>query len=115
MKTTYLLLLTLILAGEARAARNENLSLGKVTTVVLANNPAIKEAVAKWEAKKKRITQEAAWDDLRVSAMSRTARFVDVPPNAFTDESVSIEQAIPISGKNRVRARIAAQDAISAY
>lgn len=47
--------------------------------------------------------------------MSRTARFVDVPPNAFTDESVSIEQAIPISGKNRSRARIAAAEAIASY
>jgi outer membrane protein, heavy metal efflux system len=125
MKTTYLLLLTLFLVSEARAESKENrrgtkivsrpLSLNEVTTTVVANNHAIKEALAKWDAKKKRTTQEAAWDDLRVSAMSRTARFVNIPPNAFTDESVSIEQAIPLSGKNRARARIAARDAIAAY
>ncbi len=125
MKTTYLSLLSLFLISLARAEHHaaplesgtssRRLSLDEVTAVVLANNPAIKQAVAQWEAKKKRIPQEAAWDDLRVSGMSRTARFVNVPPNAFTDESVSIEQAIPISGKNRSRARIAAAEAIATY
>lgn len=125
MKTTYLLLLSLFLISESRAEHHEAqrqggisarpLSLKEVTTIVVANNPAIKEALARWNAKQKRITQDAAWDDLRVSAMSRTARLVNVPPNAFADESVSIEQAIPLSGKNRARARIAAQDAIVAY
>ena len=108
MKTTYLLL-SLFLISQSRAeppeAQSENgrssrrLSLNEVTAAVVANNPSIKEALAKWEAKKKRITQDGAWDDLRVSAMSRTARFVNIPPNAFTDESVSIEQAIPLSGR----------------
>ena len=121
MKTTYLSLisLSLISASPANAQPKElssrSLSLSEVTAIVVANNPAIKESMAKWEATKQRITQEAAWDDLKVSAMARTARFVSVPPNAFTDESVSIEQAIPISGKNRARARIAAQDAVVAY
>lgn len=121
MKTTYLSLLTLFLISTALAesrdgpASPRRLSLDGVTAIVAADNPAIREALAHWEAKKKRITQEAAWDDLRVSAMSRTARFVNVPPNAFTDESVSIEQSIPISGKNRARARIAAREAIAAY
>jgi outer membrane protein, heavy metal efflux system len=125
MKTTYLLLLSLFLISESPAEPNKAqrgsgpfsrpLSLNEVTATAVANNPAIKEALAKWDAKKKRVTQDAAWDDLRVSAMSRTARFVNIPPNAFTDESVSIEQAIPLAGKNRARARIAARDAIAAY
>ncbi|PZR77335.1 MAG: hypothetical protein DLM52_04795 [Chthoniobacterales bacterium] len=125
MKTNYLLLLSLFLISLARAEHHDasleggtssqRLSLDEVTAAVLANNPAIKQAVAQWDAKKKRITQEAAWDDLRVSGMSRTSRFVNVPPNAFTDELVSIEQTIPISGKNRSRARIAAAEAIATY
>ena len=94
---------------------SSSLSLDDVTATVFGSNPSIKEALNKWDAKKRRITQEAAWDDLRVSAMSRVARFVSVPPNAFTDETVSIEQAIPIAGKNRSRAKIAAAEAIATY
>ena len=125
MKTTYLLLLSLFLTQTSRAdhydgrtesgASSRSVSLAEITAVVLANNPAIQEAVSNWEAKKNRITQEAAWDDPKVSATQRLARFVNVSRNAFTDESVSIEQAIPLSGKNRSRARIAAAEAVAAY
>jgi outer membrane protein TolC len=68
-----------------------------------------------WGAAKARVTQEAAWDDLKVSGNSRAARFVDVAPNAFTDQLVSVEQVIPLTGKNLVRARIAAADAVAAF
>src|SRR5437660_6455745 len=91
------------------------LSLREVTRVVSERNPAIREALRKWEAAKQRVIQEGAWDDLRVSGTSKVRRYVDVPPNAFTDQMVSVEQAIPISGKNRVRAQIAAADAITAF
>ena len=83
--------------------------------MVLANNPAIQQALRKWNAAKARVTQEAAWDDLRVSGTSRAARFVDVAPNAFTDQMVSVEQAIPITGKNLLRARVAAADAVAIF
>src|SRR6185295_3166535 len=69
----------------------------------------------KWEAAKKRIVRETAWDDLKVSANTVTARFVNIAPNASTDQSLSVEQAIPISGKNRSRARIAAAEAVAAF
>ena len=82
---------------------------------MLANNPAIQQALRKWSAAKARVTQEAAWDDLRVSGTSRAARFVDVAPNAFTDQMLSVEQLIPITGKNLVRARIATADAVAAF
>src|SRR5262249_40141043 len=36
-------------------------------------------------------------------------------PNAFADEMVSVEQMIPLSGKNRVQARIAATEALQAF
>jgi len=125
MKTTYLLLLSTTLtlsvgaepsatAAEARSSTG-SLSLGEVTSAVLANNPAIQQALKKWAAAKERVAQEAAWDDLKVSGSSRAARFVDVAPNSFTDQMASVEQIIPLTGKNLVRARIAAADAVEAF
>lgn len=113
MKTTYLLLLSLFLASPVRA--ESHLSLGEVTRVVLANNPRLKETRRKWEAMKERVPQAAAWEDLKVSAGSAAARFVNISPNGFVDQMVTVEQAVPISGKNRSRARIAAAEAISAF
>jgi cobalt-zinc-cadmium efflux system outer membrane protein len=125
MKTTYLLLLNLTLtlslqtadAGEndARSDRSNGLSLSEVTAAVLANNPAIKEALKKWNAARARVPQAAAWDDPRLGGDFLVRRFVDVPPNAFMDQSVSIEQVVPITGKNLLRARAAVAEAISAY
>src|SRR5205823_13028648 len=101
--------------GATENALSARFSLGAVTRNVLENNPAIQQALSKWNAAKARITQEAAWDDLRVSGSSRTARFVDVAPNAFTDQIVSVEQAIPITGKNILRARSAAANAVAIF
>ena len=94
---------------------SSRISLREVTSIVLANNPTIQQALRKWNAAKARVTQEAAWDDLRVSGSSRAARFVDVAPNAFTDQMVSVEQAIPLTGKNLLRARAAAADAVAIF
>jgi len=88
------------------------LSLGAVTDSVLANNPSIKEARARWDAMKQRVPQVAAWDDLKVSGSTRLARFVDVATNSFTDQMLSVEQMIPLSGKNQSRARIATAEAL---
>jgi len=116
MKTTYLLLLNLILALTFRTAqagdngsavRGRRLSLDEVTSVVLANNPVIKAAQAKWQAMKARVPQAAAWEDLRAQARSRVARYVSIPPNAFTDQNFILQQEVPISGKNLSRARAA--------
>jgi cobalt-zinc-cadmium efflux system outer membrane protein len=125
MKTPYLLLLnlTLILSlpaadvGEsgARPVRSNSLSLSEVTAAALANNPAIKEALRRWNAAKARIPQAAAWDDPRLGGESRVRRFVEVPPNAFMDQTVGIEQMIPVTGKNLARARTTAAEALSAY
>jgi outer membrane protein, heavy metal efflux system len=123
MKTIYRLLLYLALTSIIRAesgdagpqAQPARISLGEVTSVVLANNPAIQQAFKKWAAAKERVTEEGAWDDLRVSGSSRTARFVDIAPNAFTDQIASLEQLVPITGKNLVRKRIAAADAVAAF
>jgi len=124
MKTIYRLLFYLALTSILRAeesgdseptAQRTRISLREVTSVVLANNPAIQKSLRKWGAAKARVTQEVAWDDLKVSGNSRAARFVDVAPNAFTDQMVSVEQVIPLTGKNLVRARIAAADAVAAF
>ena len=124
MKTIYRLLFYLALTSILRAeesddseptAQRARISLREVTSVVLTNNPAIQQSLRKWGAAKARVTQEAAWDDLKVSGNSRAARFVDVAPNAFTDQMVSVEQVIPLTGKNLVRARIAAADAVAAF
>jgi cobalt-zinc-cadmium efflux system outer membrane protein len=121
--TTSLLLLTIaILRAESAVAGDEiasgesgQLSLAEVTHEVLHRNQAIQEALHKWEAAKQRVTQEAAWDDLRLSGTSKVRRYIDVPPNAFTDQMLSVEQLIPITGKNRVRARVATADAVIAF
>jgi outer membrane protein TolC len=86
-----------------------------VTNAVLANNPAIKEAENRWRAAKARVTQASAWDDLKVSGDSRVKRFVEIPPNAFMDQSAAVEQLIPVTGKNLVRARGAAAEALSIF
>src|SRR5437762_3920122 len=113
---TFLLLRTQIAAegGESGSA-SSRLSLTEVTRVVLANNPVIKEAENRWYAAIQRVRQAYAWDDPHVAGESRMRRFVDVPPNAFTDQTLSIEQLIPITGKNLVRGRIAAAEAFSAF
>jgi outer membrane protein, heavy metal efflux system len=124
MKTTYLLLLDLILALTFRTAqagdndsavRKGRLALDEVTNVVLVNNPAIKAAQEKWQAVKARVPQAAAWDDLRALARSRVARYVSIPPNSFTDQNFVLQQEVPISGKNLSRARAATAEAGAAF
>jgi cobalt-zinc-cadmium efflux system outer membrane protein len=124
MKTLCQLLFYLALTSIIRAEQPDDagteasparISLGEVTRAVIENNPAIQQELKKWSAAKARVTQEAAWDDLRVSGNSRAARFVDVAPNSFTDQMVSVEQLIPITGKNLMRARIATDDAVAVF
>jgi outer membrane protein TolC len=123
MKTTYLsivLATSLLLRSQIAADGSEDgaasprLSLADVTRFVLENNPAIKEAEHRWRAAIQRVRLAHAWDDPRVAGESRMRRFVDVPPNAFMDQTLGIEQLIPITGKNLVRGRVAAAEAFSA-
>src|SRR5438270_1342842 len=122
MKTLYRLLLYLALTSIIRAENSDDagidaprISLRELTSVVLANNPSIKEAENRWRAARERVRQASAWDDPRIGGESRVRRFVDVPPNAFMDQSVTVEQLIPITGKNLVRARAAAAEALSVF
>jgi len=124
MKTTTLLILlalSLFLRTQTTAeggeygAGSSQLSLGEVTRAVLENNPAIKEAENRWRAARERVRQANAWDDPRVVGESRVRRYVDVPPNAFMDQTLAIEQLIPVTGKNLVRGRAAAAEALSIF
>src|SRR5581483_10748043 len=121
--TTFLILLATSLSirnqiaadnGEHGTASSQ-LSLGKVTRIVLENNPAIKEAENRWRAARERVRQANAWDDPRIAGDSRFKRFVDLPPNAMPDQTLSVEQLIPITGKNLVRGRAAAAEALSVF
>jgi outer membrane protein TolC len=121
--TTFLILLatSLLVRIQSTAEGGENgtassqLSLGEVTRAVLENNAAIKQAENRWQAAIHRVRQANAWDDPRIGGESRARRYVDIPPNAFTDQSLAIEQLIPLTGKNLVRGRIAAAEALSAF
>src|SRR5439155_1477468 len=125
MKTNYLLPFYAFLTFSLRAELPHSevrevhptghLSLDEVTRAVLENNPAIKEAEHRWRAAIQRVRQAYAWDDPRVAGESRVRRFVDIPPNAFTDQTLAIEQLIPITGKNLARGRAAAAEALSAF
>src|SRR5262245_28148653 len=121
--TTFLILLTtsLLIRNQIAADSDEygaasaRLSLGEVTRVVLESNPAIKEAENRWQAAIHRVRQANAWDDPRIAGESRVHRYVDVPPNAFMDQTLGIEQLIPVTGKNLVRGRIAGAEASSTF
>jgi len=97
------------------AAGLTNLSLSQVIAAVLERNPMIQSARAKWAAARERIPQAGAWEDLKVGTNIVLGRFVSVPANAFTDQMVSIEQMIPLSGKNRSKERAAAAEALGAF
>jgi outer membrane protein TolC len=87
------------------------LSLDWVLAEVLTNNPALKGASARWRALRERAPQQLAWDDPRTGVDFKAARFVDVPANSFSDQTLFVEQTIPLAGKNKLRARAAAADA----
>nr|AEH26509.1 outer membrane efflux protein [uncultured Acidobacteria bacterium A11] len=100
---------------EQAKAGKKRLTLESVTEAVLRNNPGVKEALKKWNAMRERIPQMEAWEDPKLNVGVRVARFVPVSPNGFMDQMVGIEQMLPLSGKNRVRARIAAAEALAAF
>jgi outer membrane protein TolC len=92
-----------------------DLTLNDAVITALANNPSIKSARAKWASARQRIPQAAAWEDPRLTFNSLLGRFVAIGPNSFTDQSLTVAQMIPISGKNRSKERIAAADAIATF
>jgi outer membrane protein TolC len=98
-----------ILAGQS------SLSLEETTQKALAKNPTIAAAQARWRMARQRIPQEAAWQDPQLNFRSLLGRFVQIPANGFTDQTISLEQSIPISGKIRSRERAAIAEATAAF
>jgi cobalt-zinc-cadmium efflux system outer membrane protein len=96
-------------------AAQSSLSVEGVTQKALARNPSVAAARARWRMAVQRIPQEAAWEDPKLNFRSLLGRFVQIPANGFTDQTVSLEQSIPISGKNRSRERVAVAEAAAAF
>src|SRR5450631_3160746 len=113
LTTTFLSIVVLVPA--ALFAGQSSLSLEEVTRKALVQNPAVAAARARWRMARQRIPQAAAWEDPRLNFRSLFGRFVQVPANGFTDQTISLEQSIPISGKNRSRERTAAAEALAAF
>ena len=97
------LFLTTSLGAEPldRIVREGRLSLPDVLRAVAERNPSVKAAEAKWQAMKVRVPQAAVWEDLRLRGESVVARFANIPPNGFTDQTVVLEQELPLTGKIR--------------
>jgi cobalt-zinc-cadmium efflux system outer membrane protein len=113
---TLALTLRAALAGnDDHALRQGRLSLREVMRLVADGNPSVKAAEERWQAMKARVPQAAAWEDLRLRGESVVARFVNISPNGFMDQSVALEQDLPFTGKNRSRARAATADAGEAF
>jgi outer membrane protein, heavy metal efflux system len=91
------------------------LALNDAVAAALENNPSIKTARAKWESARQRIPQAAAWEDPKLSFNSLVSRFVAVSPNSFSDQMLTVEQMIPLSGKNRSRERMAAAESVAGF
>ncbi len=91
------------------------LTLAAASKEALANNPTIASAWRKWNAMRARIKQETAWEDPKVSYDTLAARFVEMAPNTMADQTLMLEQMIPISGKNLSRGRAAAAEAMVAF
>lgn len=91
------------------------LALDDVIREVLTNNPTLKAATENWQAMKERIPQARAWPDPRMGFDQRAARFVEIPPNSFTDEKLMIEQTLPLTGRNRLQGDAAAAEAAGTF
>jgi len=98
-----------------RTPGTDALSLSQLVAIVVANNPTIQAAQAKWRSARERIPQAAAWDDPKVTGGTVFGRFVSIPANSFTDQALSVEQMIPVSGKNRSKERMATADALATF
>jgi outer membrane protein TolC len=94
---------------------NGLLSLDQVLREVLTSNPSLKSARANWEAMKQRVPQARAWEDLHSEFDTVAGRFVSIPPDSFTDQKLMVEQAVPLSGKNRLRGDAAEAEAAVAF
>jgi outer membrane protein, heavy metal efflux system len=101
--------------SKAKQTKAGQLTLKGAVAAALEKNPTIKTARAKWESARQRIPQAAAWDDPKLTVNSLLGRFVDISRNGFVDQAVTVEQMIPLSGKNRSKERITAAEAVAGF
>jgi outer membrane protein, heavy metal efflux system len=101
--------------SKAKQTKAGQLTLKGAVAAALEKNPTIKTARAKWESARQRIPQAAAWDDPKLTVNSLLGRFVDISRNGFVDQAVTVEQMIPLTGKNRSKERIAAAEALAGF
>ena len=105
------LVLAMGMPALGQPATNE-LTLDAVIAEVLARHPAIKASQANAQALAARARQEGAWADPRVGVdveRSDTTRFF-----TYTDNEWMVAQELPLSGKNRRRAKAASAEADAA-
>jgi outer membrane protein TolC len=115
---TLFCLLLLALTSPAGAAEATNAPASPATTNVLtlswllsqvrSNNASLKSVRAAWEAMEARIRPARAWEDpiVGVDLERNTTQFADI-----NDLEWTVAQEIPISGKNRLRGKIATAQA----
>jgi outer membrane protein, heavy metal efflux system len=101
--------------SKAKQTKAGQLTLKGAVAAALEKNPTIKTARAKWESARQRIPQAAAWDDPKLTVNSLLGRFVDISRNGFVDQAVTVQQMIPLTGKNRSKERIAAAEALAGF
>src|SRR5262245_30652956 len=108
-------IVSIMLAVPFRALAGDISSQDEIVRRALRDNASIKAARAKWEMMKARVPQAAAWEDLRAGVDSFVERSVSIPANSFMNQTLLLEQEVPISGKNRSRARAATAEAGAAF
>lgn len=91
----------------------QTLSLEQVLTAVRYDNPSLRAARARWESMLLRVPQARAWEDPMFGV--DLERMGTTRLDRVTDAEWMISQQIPISGKNRSRARIAIAEAKTTY
>jgi outer membrane protein TolC len=96
-------------------AAGKESSLSEVLRAVTNDNPALKAARARWQAARERVPQAAAWEDPKLDANQVVKRYPKAMPESMTDTTVSLEQTVPVSGKNLSRARGARAEAQGVY
>ncbi len=94
-------------------AAERELSEQQVIREVLAVNPTLKASAAKWAAMKERVPQARAWDDPMTGV--KLERFGTTSFSRYSDAEWMVSQALPLSGKNLSRGRVAEAEARAAY
>src|SRR5581483_9325343 len=86
-------------------------SLDWVLTTIRTNNPSLKAADANWRAARQRAPQASAWEDPQAEFDFTAGRFVDAMQNSFPNQKLMVQQALPVTGKNRLRGHAASAEA----